>query len=134
MAIPVLEKDIYSFPSDPKPGTLLTHYPSNLKQRSSNYISIPSGLTDKVTTRDILQYFLLGGMIYTCLRNWERAIHFYDAVIIAPATNAVSKIQVEAYNKRLLVGILWKGIVSLIRPMRYLISIDVVSVSTCRRQ
>ena len=51
-------------------------------------------------------------MIYTALKDWERAVHFYDMVIIVPASSAVSKIQLEAYNKRLLVGILWKGVVS----------------------
>ncbi|KAL8795031.1 MAG: hypothetical protein Q9195_002479 [Heterodermia aff. obscurata] len=76
----------------------------------SNFITPSSGFTEKISSKDILQYFLLGGMIYTALKDWERAVHFYDMAIITPATNAVSKIQIEAYNKRLLVGVLWKGI------------------------
>lgn len=113
LAKPVLDRDIYSFPANPKAGAnTVTHYVSSRKQPSSNYITTVSGFTDKITSKEMLLYFLLGGMIYTALKDWERAIHFYEIVIIAPATNAVSKIQMEAYTKRLLVGLIWKGVVS----------------------
>ena len=114
MAKPVLDKDIYSFPLNHRTGASnpLNRYICSRNQSSSNFITPSSGFTEKILSKDILQYFLLGGMIYTALRDWERAVHFYEMAIIAPNTNAVSKIQLEAYNKRLLVGILWKGIVS----------------------
>ena len=112
MARPVLDKDIYTFPPTPKAGTnnAITSYICASNHPSSDFLA--SGFTEKVTSKDILQYFLIGGIIYTALENYERAIHFYELAIIAPATNAVSKIQVDAYVKRLLVGIIWKGVVS----------------------
>lgn len=114
MAKPVLDKDIYSFPLYLKAGAanMLNQPVCSRHQPSSNFITTTSGFSERVTSKDILSYFLLGGMIYTGLRDWARGIHFYEIAIVAPATNAVSKIQVEAYNKRLLVGLLWKGIVS----------------------
>ena len=118
MAKPVLDKDIYSFPLHLKPGVgnPLSQHVCSRNQSSSNFITTTSGFSERVTSKDILSYFLLGGMIYTGLRDWARAIHFYEIAIVAPATNAVSKVQVEAYNKRLLVGLLWKGIVSSSSP------------------
>ena len=114
MAKPVLNKDIYSFPLYLKPevGNPLSQPVCSRNQPSSNFITTLSGFSERVTSKEILSYFLLGGMVYTGLRDWSRAIHFYEIAIVAPATNAVSKIQVEAYNKRLLVGLLWKGTVS----------------------
>ena len=51
-------------------------------------------------------------MIYTGLKDWERALHFYDIVIMSPTNGTASMIQVEAYKKRVLVGILAEGGVS----------------------
>ena len=51
-------------------------------------------------------------MIYTGLKDWDRALHFYEIAVMAPASNAPSMIQVEAYRKRVLVGIIAKGYVS----------------------
>lgn len=51
-------------------------------------------------------------MIYTGLKDWERALHFYEIAVIWPINNKVSMIQVEAYKKRVLVGILAYGGVS----------------------
>ena len=114
MAKLVLDKDIYSFPLNQRPGPSnpLNRLICSRNQSSSNFITPSSGFTEKLSYKDILQYFLLGGMIYTALKDWKRAVHFYEMAIIAPATHVVSKIQLEAYNKRLLVGILWKGTVS----------------------
>lgn len=51
-------------------------------------------------------------MIYTGLKDWERALHFYEVAVMWPTGNKVSLIQVEAYKKRVLVGILAHGGVS----------------------
>ena len=112
MARPVLDKDIYTVPLTPKGGTnnAAHSYICASNHPSSDFLA--SGYTEKVSSKDILQYFLIGGIIYTALGDYERAVHFYELAIIAPATNAVSKIQLEAYSKRLLVGLIWKGVVS----------------------
>lgn len=111
LARPVLDKDIYTFPLTPKAekANTMNYYPCSRNQPSSNFLT--SGFTDKLVSKDILKYFLLGGMIYTALGQYERAVHFYELAIIHPTTSAVSKIQLEAYSKRLLVGLLWKGVV-----------------------
>lgn len=76
-AKPVLENDIFSFPasSDKIAHNALHPYPCSHHDSSSTFITQSSGLTDKITYKDHLQYFLLGGMIYTGLQQWERALH-----------------------------------------------------------
>ena len=66
-------------------------------------------------------YFLYGGMIYLGLKDWTRALLFLEIVIIAPTSNAASMIQVEAYKKWVLVGLLLKGTVSLSQVQRILL-------------
>lgn len=48
-------------------------------------------------------------MIYTVLKDWDKAIHWLSIVISSPVTGPVSKIMVEAYKKWLLVNLLGKG-------------------------
>ena len=50
-------------------------------------------------------------MIYLGLKDWTRALLFFEIVIIAPTGNVASMIQVEAYKKWVLVGLLLKGMV-----------------------
>ena len=59
--------------------------------------------------QDHLTYFLYGAMLYLGLKNWKRALLFLEIVIVSPATNTASMIQVEAYKKWVLVGLLLKG-------------------------
>ena len=110
----VLDNDIFTFPtsSDKVAYSVLHPYLCSGHDSSSTFITYSSGLTDKLSYRDHLQYFLLGGMIYTGLKDWERALHFYEIAVMAPIINAPSMIQVEAYRKRVLVGIIAKGRVS----------------------
>lgn len=113
-AKPILDKDIFAFPatSDSVAYNGLHPYPCSQHHSSSTYITYSSGLTNKSDHKDYLQYFLLGGMIYTGLKDWERALHFYEIAVIWPTNTKVSMIQVEAYKKRVLVGILAHGGVS----------------------
>lgn len=122
-AKPVLDKDIFAFPanSESVAHNALHPYPCSQHESSSTYITYTSGLTNKSDYKDHLQYFLLGGMIYTGLKDWERALHFYEIAVIWPINNKVSMIQVEAYKKRVLVGILAHGGVS--RPFPCLLEV-----------
>ncbi|KAL8826865.1 MAG: hypothetical protein Q9191_003537 [Dirinaria sp. TL-2023a] len=110
-AKPVLDNDIFTFPtsSDKVAYNSLHPYPCSTHDSSSTFITYFSGLTDKLSYKDHLLYFLLGGMIYTGLKDWDRALHFYEIAIMAPIINAPSMIQVEAYKKRVLVGVLAEG-------------------------
>lgn len=51
-------------------------------------------------------------MIFMGLKKWKRALLFLEIVIMSPVVNNVSKIQVDAYKKWVLVSLMYKGHVS----------------------
>ena len=110
-ALPVLDKDIFHFPlaAETASAHSLHPYPCSQHESSSTFITYASNLTERLSYPDYVEYFLFGGMIYIALRKWERALLFLEVAIIAPTPNAVSMIQVEAYKKCVLVGLLLKG-------------------------
>uniref|UniRef100_A0A0K8S908 COP9 signalosome complex subunit 3 N-terminal helical repeats domain-containing protein n=1 Tax=Lygus hesperus TaxID=30085 RepID=A0A0K8S908_LYGHE len=55
-----------------------------------------------------LLYYYYGGMIYTALKNYDRALYMFEVVISTPAM-AVSHIMLEAYKKYLLVSLILHG-------------------------
>lgn len=112
-ALPVLNHSIFYFPSSVSKATEnhLYRYLSSNHQSSSTFITPESGLSAKLNYQDHLQYFLFGAMCYMGLKEWKRALLFLEMVIISPSTNNASKIQVEAYKKYVLVGLLYKGYV-----------------------
>ncbi|XP_054711884.1 COP9 signalosome complex subunit 3-like isoform X1 [Uloborus diversus] len=59
-------------------------------------------------TKHFLLYFYYGGMIYTSLKNYERALYFYEVAITTPSM-AVSHIMLEAYKKYILVSLILYG-------------------------
>ncbi|MCJ1452493.1 hypothetical protein MMC28_002836 [Mycoblastus sanguinarius] len=110
-ALQVLDLDTYHFPAATNKAVENSLYPflcSN-HESSSTFITPDSALSGKLDYREHLQYFLYGAMIYMGLKKWNRALLFLETVIMAPATTNASKIQVEAYKKWVLVGLLHKG-------------------------
>ncbi|CAL1273801.1 unnamed protein product [Larinioides sclopetarius] len=59
-------------------------------------------------TKSFLLYYYYGGMIYTSLKNYERALYFYEVAITTPSM-AVSHIMLEAYKKYILVSLILYG-------------------------
>ncbi|KAG8199573.1 hypothetical protein JTE90_009411 [Oedothorax gibbosus] len=59
-------------------------------------------------TKSFLLYYYYGGMIYTSLKNFERALYFYEVAITTPSM-AVSHIMLEAYKKYILVSLILYG-------------------------
>ena len=114
MALPVLDHNIYHFPSITNKSAENSMFPhlSSPHDSSSTFITPESGLSGKLEYRDHLIYFLYGAMIYMGLKKWKRACLFLEIVIMSPAVSSVSKIQVEAYKKWVLVSLLYKGYVS----------------------
>nr|XP_039261206.1 COP9 signalosome complex subunit 3-like [Styela clava] len=55
-----------------------------------------------------LSYYYYGGMIYTALKNYKRALYFFEQAVVCPAT-AISHIMVEAYKKYILISIISEG-------------------------
>uniref|UniRef100_A0A671ENI1 COP9 signalosome complex subunit 3 n=1 Tax=Rhinolophus ferrumequinum TaxID=59479 RepID=A0A671ENI1_RHIFE len=58
--------------------------------------------------KHFLCYYYYGGMIYTGLKNFERALYFYEQAITTPAM-AVSHIMLESYKKYILVSLILLG-------------------------
>jgi COP9 signalosome complex subunit 3 len=107
-AVAVLDKSILYFPGAQKPpkSKLLC----NMTISPSTYITPENGFTRKLKYQEVLEYFLLRGMIYIGLRQWEKALQsLEDAVTFPTKEGAVSKIMIDAYKKWILVGLLLEG-------------------------
>lgn len=75
-------------------------------------------ITSIATTEDVnhdAKYFLLyyyyGGMIYTAVKNYDRALYFFEVAVSTPAM-AMSHIMLEAYKKFILVSLIINGKIS----------------------
>lgn len=55
-----------------------------------------------------LSYYYYGGMIYTALKKYKRALFFFEQALVCPAT-AISHIMVEAFKKYVLVCVIAEG-------------------------
>ncbi|XP_053974322.1 COP9 signalosome complex subunit 3 [Hylaeus anthracinus] len=55
-----------------------------------------------------LLYYYYGGIIYTALKNYNRALYFFEVCVTTPAM-AVSYIMLEAYKKYILVSLIMHG-------------------------
>lgn len=60
------------------------------------------------TTKYFLLYYYYGGMIYTALKDYDRALYFFEVAISTPAS-AMSHIMLEAYKKYILVSLILRG-------------------------
>ncbi|XP_056671618.1 uncharacterized protein C1orf21 homolog isoform X1 [Monodelphis domestica] len=58
--------------------------------------------------KHFLCYYYYGGMIYTGLKNFERALYFYEQALTTPAM-ALSHIMLESYKKYILVSLILLG-------------------------
>ncbi|KAL1128859.1 hypothetical protein AAG570_013393 [Ranatra chinensis] len=61
--------------------------------------------------KHFLIYYYFGGMVYTAVKKYDRALYMFEAVISTPAM-AVSHIMLEAYKKYILVSLVLHGKVS----------------------
>lgn len=62
----------------------------------------------KYDPKFFLLYYYYGGMIYTAVKKYERALYFFEAAITTPSY-AVSHIVLEAYKKYILVSLIYHG-------------------------
>ncbi|KAJ9603660.1 hypothetical protein H2200_011846 [Cladophialophora chaetospira] len=108
-ATQVLDRPIYHIP----PAQLdsrTTKYLCSSPDQPYLFLSPATGLSQQITSRIYLEYYLYGGMCYMALRRYKDALFFLEVVLAAPAVqNAASAIMVEAYKKWLLVGLLIRG-------------------------
>lgn len=68
-------------------------------------ISKESGHYD---AKHFLLYYYYGGLIYTAVKNYDRALYFYEVAITTPSM-AVSHIMLEAYKKYIMVSLILHG-------------------------
>ena len=68
-------------------------------------ISKESGQFD---AKHFLMYYYYGGMVYTSIKQYDRALYFFEIAITTPSL-AVSHIMMEAYKKFILVGLIRYG-------------------------
>ena len=110
-ALPILDKNIYAFPTAPPKGIPedVLNEPYEL---SNAYINTKSGFTQRLQTEWILEYYLLGASVYITSqpRNYARARLFLEYILLHPSQNhATSALQTEAYKKWILVALLSEG-------------------------
>jgi len=110
-ALLVLERTIYHIPAavDKQTAARSTRYLCSGIESSAVYLNPDYGLTQKLSSRDYLEYHLYGAMIYMGLKQWESAMSFLEIVLLAPSSTTTSVIMVEAYKKWVLVGLLLNG-------------------------
>lgn len=74
------------------------------------YINVESGLTNRVTTSEALEYEILCGLCHLSLQDWQAASDAFERAMTFPTTDSgCSKIMVDAHNKWVLVSLLLKG-------------------------
>lgn len=108
-ALSILNKNIYAIPSEINkavPDELL----SEDVELSNGFITIKSGFTPKLKSELLLEYYLLGAMVYIGQRDWNRARLFLELIMLTPSLqHAASVFQIEAYKKWQIVGLLEEG-------------------------
>lgn len=112
-ALPVLQKVITGFPGTKHTVTIVDGaFLCSPHSDSSNYIQEGTVIPSKYPVADAHEYFLLGALVYIGLRQWSDALLYLEHVLASPTMGAPSGIQVEAYQKWLLVSSLVYGRVS----------------------
>lgn len=59
-------------------------------------------------TKYFLLYYYYGGMVYAAMKNYERALYFFEVAVSTPAL-AMSHIMLESYKKHILVSLILHG-------------------------
>ncbi|KAK3114768.1 hypothetical protein LTR53_006585 [Teratosphaeriaceae sp. CCFEE 6253] len=108
-ALPILDKNIYALPTTP-PKNVPDDLLSEDHELSNSFITPKSGFTLKLQSEYILEYYLLGAHVYIGTHNFPRARLFLEYVLLTPSIqHTVSAMQVEAYKRWVLVGLLAEG-------------------------
>ncbi|GBP33172.1 COP9 signalosome complex subunit 3 [Eumeta japonica] len=79
-----------------------------LELLDTDVTGIGSELGGNNDSKHFLLYYYYGGMIYTAMKNYERALYFFEVVVTVPAV-VVSHIMLEAYKKYILVSLILHG-------------------------
>ena len=107
--LPLLNKTIYAFPQP-----VITSLPKDLMSEdlelSNAFINVKAPLSYQIRPEWVLEYYLLGAQIYIGYGDYARARLFFAHVLLTPSQqHAYSALQVEAYKKWLMIGLLSQG-------------------------
>jgi COP9 signalosome complex subunit 3 len=58
---------------------------------------------------DVQEYYVLGAMAYLGLRQFTKAQHFLEHILVMPSANAANGLMLEAYKKWVLLNCLVSG-------------------------
>lgn len=108
-ALAILNQNIFAYPQA-LPKNAPSEVLSEEHELSNAFITSTSGFSEKILPENVLEYYLLGAHVYIGMLNLQRARLFLEHVILYPTLHqATSMIQVEAYKKWVLVGLLSEG-------------------------
>lgn len=110
-ALPILDKNIHAYPHK-STKRLPEEIPSEEHEFSNAFITQASHFSLEIKPEWVLEYYFLGASIYLALDNYVRARLFLEHVILSPSqtkSGAFSALQVEAYQKWVLLGLLVQG-------------------------
>lgn len=108
-AIPVLDKDIHTYTSNPptssdsQPPLCTPNLPSNL------FIQRYHGVTSAITLELVHDYYIHGAICYMDMDNWSRAAFLLETVLSTPSRDVANYAMLEAYKKWVLVKLLHEG-------------------------
>lgn len=75
-----------------------------------SYMHLESGFTERITPSMVLEYNILCAQCHLAVRDWQAASEALERVLTSPTKDqGCSKIMADAYNKWILVGLLYKG-------------------------
>ncbi|KZM25342.1 hypothetical protein ST47_g3537 [Ascochyta rabiei] len=111
-AEPILDNYIHSLPSQIPAAVregLEYSVPCADVARSGEYINRSSGHSGRVVFADVQEYYILGAMAYLGLRQFKKAHHFLEHVLVMPSANVANGLMLEAYKKWVLLSCLVSG-------------------------
>jgi len=109
----LLNRPVYHVPTVESTKPLekrLSKHLCSQHESSVAYINPQTGLSGKITSRVYLEYYFLAALCFVGIKNWQKAEEFLEVVLTCPTSqNVASRIQVEAYKKWLIIGLLING-------------------------
>ena len=109
-AFPILDNDICGIaPGDSDQAERQNSPVCARHVPSSMFITQAAGFTTKVTSHELLCYYVYGAMLYLLGRRYDRALVLLQNAMTFEALSSASKIQVEAYKRWILANLLKEG-------------------------
>jgi COP9 signalosome complex subunit 3 len=110
-AVSVIGHPIHHIPgSTDKPTGSQYRCSRTLEDSSASYITVASGLTQKITPRMFLEYNMMCALCYIALGQYSEAIIHLEIVLVAPTpSGVVSALAIDAYRKWVLINLLVNG-------------------------